>query len=208
MEDCLAAYHQREELTHEYRNVTAMSCYSLIAIIGALLLLRPLMVNQILSRADASSNVGLLDESRRLSDKALLVGGENSDAWYQLAQIHMVQGNREMAYGMYEKAARTDPSHRKAHFELGIMHVEDGRYKSAIPYLEQVRRLGPDRALGYRTAGASYHQTALEMLVLCHEKEGDPRQLELVLKELRIFYPGQGGADSHAARLRHNPEGS
>jgi tetratricopeptide (TPR) repeat protein len=207
VEDRLSAYRQREELLHEYKDVAAKSCYSLIAIVGALLLLRPLMIGQILSRADACSSAGLLDESRRLCDKALLIDGESSDAWYQLAQVHMARGNREIAYGMYQKAAQADPLHRRAHFELGALHVEDGRYKLAIPYFEQVRRLGPDRALGVQTTGASYHRTALEMLVLCHEKEGDPRQLELVLKELRVFYPSHGAA-GQAGRLTPNPGGA
>jgi tetratricopeptide (TPR) repeat protein len=199
VEDRLSAYRQREELLHEYKDVAAKSCYSLIVIVGALLLMRPLIVGQILGRASAYSSVGLLDESRRLCDKALLIDGESSHAWYQLAQTHMARGDREIACGMYQKAVQVDPSHRRAHFELGILHIEDGRYKLAIPYLEQVRRLGPDRPVGVRVAGPTYHQTALEMLVLCHEKEGDPRQLELVLREIRIFYPshGDGGRADH-----------
>ena len=85
------------------------------------------------------------------------------------------------------------------------MYVEDGRHSLAIPYLEQVRRLGPDKATIYGAARTSYHRTSLEMLILCYEKESDPANLELVLKETRIFYPDCENRQSPAGSARARP---
>ena len=52
MEDRLIAYRQRRERVQEYKEVAAKSCYSLIIIVVALVLLRPVMVDQILSLAE------------------------------------------------------------------------------------------------------------------------------------------------------------
>jgi tetratricopeptide (TPR) repeat protein len=207
MEDRLIARRQRRERVQEYKEAAAKVCYSLIIIVVALILLRPVMVNQMLRLADAYSSAGLLDESMRLCRKALLLDGENSGAWRQSARIYGGRGDREMAYGAYQKAVQTDPSNRPAHLELAAMYVEDDRHQLAIPYLERVRRLGPDRAAGFRRAPTSYHRASLEMLILCYEKEGDPAKLEMVRKEANIFYPDYGRIERHSARPGESPAG-
>ncbi len=200
MEDRLIASRQRRERVQEYKDAAAKGCYSLIIIVVALILLRPVMVDQILSLASAYSNAGLLDESVRECDKALLIDGDSSKAWCQSARLHTTRGDREMAYIAYRRAVELDPSNPSAGFELATMYVEDGRYALAIPYLEKVRRLGPDKATIYGTPRTSYHRTSLEMLILCYEKESDAANLELVLKEARLFYP-----DCKAANRRSDP---
>jgi len=197
MEDRLLAYRQRRERVQEYKEAAAKSCYSLIIIVVALILLRPMMVNQILSLASAYSSAGMLDESMRQCDKALLIDGDSSDAWRQSARIYKTRGDREMACGAYQKAVQADAGNRSANFELAMMYVEDGRHAVAIPYFEQVRKLGPDRVATYETAGNSYHRASLEMLILCYEKENDIAKMEVAVKEARIFYPNSDVARNH-----------
>jgi tetratricopeptide (TPR) repeat protein len=189
MEDRLTAYHKHRERMQEYKETAAKGCYSLIMVMAALILLRPMMVDQMLGRADAYSGVGLLDESERQCDKALLIDGDNSRAWRRLARIHKLRGNRDAACGAYQKAVQTDPSDRLAQFELGLMYVEDGRHQLAIPCFEQVRRLGRETPAGSPAAEFSCHRGSLDMLIRCYEKEGDAAKLEMALKEMRIFYP-------------------
>jgi tetratricopeptide (TPR) repeat protein len=204
MEDRLIVRRQRRERVSEYKEVAAKSCYSLIIVVVALVLLRPVMVNQMLSLAGAYSGAGLLDESMRQCDKALLLDGENSGAWRQSARIHMARGNREMAREAYQRAVQADPSNRLAHLELAALYVEEDRHQLAIPYLEQVRRLGPDKATVYGRTSTSCHRASLEMLILCYEKEGDPAKLEMVLKEASIFYPDYGKIERRSARPSEN----
>ncbi|NLH40710.1 MAG: tetratricopeptide repeat protein [Planctomycetes bacterium] len=189
MEDRLIAYRQRKERMQEYKEAAAKGCYSLILIVVTLVLLRPVMVNQMLGLASAYSGAGLLDESMRQCDKALLLDGQSSGAWYQSARVYRLQGNREMACGAYQEAAQIDPSNRLARLELAAMYIEDGRYQLAIPYLEQVRRLGPDTASQTGRPGTSCHRASLEMLIQCYQHEKDPAKLEMVRKEANIFYP-------------------
>lgn len=199
MEDRLIASRQRRERVQEYKDAAAKSCYSLIIIVVALILLRPVMVDQILSLAGAYSSAGLLDDSMRQCDKALLIDGDSSKAWCQSARLYKIRGDREIAYSAYQRAVETDTSNRSAGFELATMYVEDGRYPLAIPYLEQVRKLGPDGATVCGPARTSYHRAALEMLILCYEKEKDAGNLELAIKEARIFYPDYSDAKRHPA---------
>ncbi len=200
MEDRLLAYRERRERVQEYKDTAAKSCYSLILIVVALVLLRPVMLSQILDLAGAYSSVGLLDESMRQCDKALLIDGDSSSAWCQSARVYRAQGDRDMAYGAYQRAVQTDASNRSAHFELAMMYVEDGRYQLAIPGFEQVRRLGPEKATGAERT--SCHQAAMEMLILCYEKENDTAKMEVALKEARIFYPNSSVARNYPSELR------
>lgn len=189
MEDRRDLYRQRRQRKQEYKELAARSCYSLLIVMIALAVLRPLMVDQILGRADAYSALGRLDESKRQCDKALLLDDGSSRAWCLLARIYKAGSNREMAYGAYDKSVQADRENGSAHFELGMMYVEDGRHSLAIPHFEQVRRLGPDNAGGSPSRRNGHHQAALQMLVLCYEKVGDPIKTELTIREMRVFYP-------------------
>lgn len=204
MEDRLNLSRQRRERRQECKELAAKSCYSIIVVIVALVVLRPLMVDQILSRADAYSAAGMLEESQRQCDKALLIDDNNSHAWCQLARIHKIRGEREMAYGAYEKAVQADRTNRSAHYELAMMYMDDGKHHLAIPYLERVGELGPDRMKGGIIGQESYHQAALYMLVLCYEKVGDPLKTEVALKEMRVLYPGCGNPEDHLQPFRQN----
>ena len=204
MEDRLDLYRQRRQRRQEYKEVAARSCYSLLIVMIALAVLRPLMVDQILGRADAYCALGRLDESKRQCDKALLIDDDSSRAWCLLARIYKAGGDREMAYGAYDRAVQADRENGSAHFELGMMYVEDGRHPLAIPHFEQVRRLGPDNAGAGPSRRNGHHQAALEMLVQCYEKVGDPIKTELTLREMRIFYPDCESPEEHPAALRAN----
>lgn len=204
MEDRLILSRKRRQRRQEYKEVAVRSCYSVMTVMVALLVLRPLMVDQILSRADAYAAVGRLDESKRQCDKALLIDEDSSRAWCLLARIHKFRGDRETAFGAYEKAVQADGRNESAHFELGILFMDDGRHQLAIPHFEQVRKLGPDRANGSPFGQDSYHRAALNMLVVCYERIGDPIKTELTLKEIRVFYPDSGNPEEHLAPLRTN----
>jgi tetratricopeptide (TPR) repeat protein len=192
MEDRLILSRQRRERWQQRKELAAKSCYSIIIVIVALVVLRPLMVNQILSRAEAYAAAGMVEESQRQCDKALLIDDDNSQAWCQLARLYKSGGDRATAYAAYEKAVRADPTNRSARYELAVMYVEDGKHQMAIPYLEQVRQLGPDRVRNGVVERGSYHRDTLALLILCYRKVGDSDKTELNLKEMRVFYPGYG----------------
>jgi len=205
MEDRLILYRQRQQRRQEYKELAAKSCYSLLIVTIALVAVRPLLVDQILSRADAYSAVGQLEESQRQCDKALLIDDNSSQAWCQLARIRKVKGDRAGAYEAYSKAVQADTTNRPASFELGMMYVDDDRHQLAIPYFDQVRGLGSDSFIRGRPEPTSYHRAALNMLALCYKKVGDPVKTELILKELRVYYPDSAVTPEAAKPLPADP---
>jgi len=203
MEHSVSILRKRRRFQPEYKELAARSCYSVIMTIGALVLLRPVMVDHILSRANAYSHVGRLGECRRQCDKALLVDGESSEAWLQMARLYLAKGSRDMACGAFQKAVQADALNAPAHFELGVMYVEDGRHKLAIPHFDQVRHLGRKKFTDGRMRRC--HQTALDALASCYERVGDHAKAEFTLEEIRVYYPGACDADARLARLKALP---
>jgi tetratricopeptide (TPR) repeat protein len=182
-------YPKKRGLRQEHKELAAKGSYSIILIVLTLFLVRPLMVTQMLSRAEAYSAFGLYDESKRQCNKALLFDGDNSRAWCQLARIHKAEGDLDMALAAYQKAAEADPTNKAAHYELAMLYAQDKCYEQAIPYFEQVRSLGPDNGDRLQQDGFSHHKSALTMLIMCYEKVGDTTKAQFTREEMRVFYP-------------------
>jgi tetratricopeptide (TPR) repeat protein len=185
-----------------YKDLTQKGSYSIIFVVLALIALRPVMVNHIVSRAEAYSAFGLHQESKRQCNKALLLDNDNSRAWCQLARIYRTEGNREMAYGAYLKATQADAANKPAQFELGVMYVQDDLYREAIPCFDQVRKLGPDKPGHLQRGGFPYHKASLDTLAMCYEKAGDIAKAEFTLEEIQVFYPGYAKADVRLTALK------
>jgi tetratricopeptide (TPR) repeat protein len=188
---------RRRQHERAVREIVAKGSYSVIFVVLALLAIRPLMVKQLLSRADAYSAFGLYDESKRQCDKVLLLDSENSQAWYNLARIHKARGDRDMAYGAYQKAAETDAHNHLAHFELALLYVEDDQHQQAIPHFDQVRRLRSSKTRERQPHEFNYHRAALDMLLTCYETVGDSAKAQFTREESRVFYPHQAPSVSH-----------
>ena len=183
-------YRRKPGLSPEQKEWAARGSYSVIMIVVALFLIRPLMVSQIISRAEAYSALGMFDESRRECNKALLFDSDNSQAWCQLGHIYKAEGDRDTAVAAYEKAAEIDPSNKSGCYELAILYLQDGRYNDAIGLLEQVRSFGPDKNNRLEHDGFSYHKSALSLLLTCYEKVGNSTKAQFTQEEMRVFYPG------------------
>jgi tetratricopeptide (TPR) repeat protein len=178
------------------RELAAKSSFSLILIVVLLFLLRPLMVGQILSRADAYSTCGLYNESKRQCSKVLLMDGSNSTAWYLLGCVHKAQKDSDQAYASFNKATQTDPKNAPAQFELGMMYAQDALYRQAIPCFEQVRTCTSEEARKGSHGAFSHHRAALNMLLFCYQKTGETAKAQLTQEELRVYYPEQTQSDA------------
>ncbi len=201
LEDRLIHHREQRQRRQAYKDLVAKSCYSVLIITIALVALRPLLVDQILSRADAYTAIGRFDESLRQCDKALLIDDNSSQARCQLARLRKIKGDREGAYEAYDKAVQADATNRSANFELGMMYADDGRHQSAIPYFEQVRSLGSDTLIRSRPGPTSYHRAALHMLEQCYKKIGDQVKTEMILREIRVYYPDSTGSQEASKPL-------
>lgn len=189
MADGQIVYSKHRARDRAVKELVAKGSYSVIIVVAALIAIRPLMVKQLLSRADAYSAFGLYDESKRQCDKALLLDSDNSQAWYNLARIYKIEENCDLAFGAYQKATEADPGNIPAQFELGMMYVNDGCHQQAIPHFDQVRRYCSDQTVPVSHKAFPYHRSSLEMLLTCYEKAGDQAKTEFTREEMRVFYP-------------------
>jgi tetratricopeptide (TPR) repeat protein len=64
--------------------------------------------------------------------------------YYHLALIEVDKGNRKGALELYTKAVEAKPDYFKALNNLGLLYLEDKRYKEAIHFLERANLLSPD----------------------------------------------------------------
>jgi tetratricopeptide (TPR) repeat protein len=129
----------------------------------------------------------------------LLIDTDNSRAWYLLGRVYKVQNNIDMAYGAYQKAAQADTTNVPAHFDLGMMYVQDGRYQQAIPCFEQVRTCTAEKAGKDGHEGFSYHRAALNMLLFCYQETGDAAKAQMTREEIQVFYPDYLKSDNALA---------
>jgi len=189
MADGQIVYSKHRERDHAVRELVAKGSYSVIIMVVALIAIRPLMVKQLLSRADAYSAFGLYDESKRQCDKALLLDSDNSQAWYNLARIYKIEENLDLAFGAYQRATEADPANISAQFELGMMYVNEGCHQQAIPHFDQVRRHCSDKTASSLQKVFPYHRSSLEMLLTCYEEAGDQSKAKFAREEMRVFYP-------------------
>jgi len=202
MEDGQIICPRRRGQWKEYRELAAKGSCTTIFIVLALVALRPIMVNQMLNRAEAYSAFGLDGESKRQCDKALLLDSDNSRAWCQLARIHKTRGDNDAAMGAYQKSTESDAANKAAQFELGVMYTHDGLHQQAISCFEQVRKLGPDKPEALQKGGFPYHKAALDMLAMCYEKTGNVAKAEFTLEEIRVFYPDYVKTDTRLDELK------
>jgi tetratricopeptide (TPR) repeat protein len=188
----------------DYRELATRGLSSLLIVLLGLFILRPVMIKHILSRADVYSAAGLGQDSKRQCNKALLLDNDSSEAWCRLARLYKAENSREMAFGAYQRATQADAQNKPAHFELAMMYIQDDDYRHAIPYLEQVRKLGPDGPEYIRRGGFPYHKASLELLTTCYEETGDVSKTELTLEERRAFYPNDADTDARLASLKRD----
>lgn len=200
MDEGQVVYSKRREREHVVKDLVAKGSYSVIIVVVALIALRPLMVKQLLNRADAYSAFGLYEESKRQCDKALLLDSDNSQVWYNLARIYKTQEHLDLALGAYMRATETDPGNIPAQFELGMIYVQDGRHQQAIPHFDQVRRHSSNKTRRPAKGNFPYHKSSLDMLLECYEEVGDAAKAEFTREEMRVFYPHHAPSQRDTAK--------
>jgi len=188
------------------RKLTARRSFSVVFAIVAIIILKPLMVNQLLSRADAYSAFGLYHDSVRQCKKVLLLDRGNSEAWNKLGCSYKSKGDIKNSIETFERAVEMDQRNRVALFELGMIYALKKNYSKAIQYFEQVRKLGPETPEQRAEDMFSYHKSSLDMLAISYERLKNYDKAIVILKELKSYYPDYTQADKRLRRFKELDE--
>ncbi len=162
--------------------------FSIIFVTLCLLAARPMIVNQLLSRADAYYAYGLNDNAIRQCKKALFIQPHNNHAWLTLGDSYKSQNDIDNAVQTYLNAINADASNWTAHFRLAMLFALQQDYTSAIPHFEAVRQLAPLPPYAPAPDAFNYHLSSLEMLALCYERtDQTDKAIELLGEALRQY---------------------
>lgn len=135
-----------------------------------LILLKPVLMRFVQSRAAAYAGTGRFDDAIRVSKKWLVFDGQNPVAWSDIATLYRSAGRRDEALHAYEKALAFDPDNAKTHFETGMFHARSREWAAAAPHFERASQLSQE---GTKLLNAARYRSALVMLERCYTQLAD-----------------------------------
>ena len=163
---------------------------SILFVLVALFALKPIIVNRLISRAEAYSSNSMFNNAERECQKAIFLESNNASAWNILGGAYKSQGDIRNAVNTYLNAININPANKVAHFRVAMIFALEKDYRRAIPHFELIRILGPESPAALACDPFSYYRASLEMLSLCYEKTDKPDKIQDILKDLARTFPG------------------
>ena len=162
--------------------------FSALFVSLSFIVMRPFIVNQLLSRASSYMTCELFNDAIRSYEKAVLIDKNNVMAWNMLGYGYKSNGDLKESMYAYRQALKADPKDKSASFSLGVILASEKKYKEAVPFFEQIIALGPDEK-GQTIDIVSYHKSSLRLLANCYEALKEFKKRDAVLEELHKYYP-------------------
>ena len=162
---------------------------SIVFVMLTIFALKPVIVNQLISRAETYSSNNQFNNTERECQKAIFLDGDNIRAWNLLGNAYKSRGDITNAVNTYLNAINVNPANKVAHFRVAMIFTLDKDYNRAIPHFELIRILGPESPQALACDSFSYYQASLEMLSLCYEKTGKINKVNDIVKDLARTYP-------------------
>ncbi|MGD1042753.1 MAG: tetratricopeptide repeat protein [Sedimentisphaerales bacterium] len=163
---------------------------SILFVLVALFALKPIIVDRLISRAEAYSSNRMFNNAERQCQKAIFLDGNNARAWNLLGGAYKSQGDIQNAVNTYLNAINANPANKVAHFRVAMIFALEKDYHRAIPHFELIRILGPESPASFACDPFSYYRASLVMLSLCYEKTDKPDKIQDILKDLARTHPG------------------
>jgi tetratricopeptide (TPR) repeat protein len=163
---------------------------SILFVLVALFALKPIIVDRLISRAEAYSSNRMFNNAERECQKVIFLDGDNARAWNILGGAYKSQGDIQNAVNTYLNAININPANKVAHFRVAMIFALEKDYHRAIPHFELIRILGPESPAALACDSFSYYRASLEMLSLCYEKTDKPDKIQDILKDLARTFPG------------------
>ncbi len=162
---------------------------SIIFIMVALFSLKPVIIDRLISRAEAYSSNNMFNNVERECQKVIFLDAGNVRAWNLLGGAYKNQGDMRNAIDTYLNAINANPANKVAHFKVAMIFALENDYHRAIPHFELIRILGPELPEAFAFDSFSYYRASLEMLLLCYERTGKPDKIQDIVKDLASTYP-------------------
>lgn len=96
------------------------------------------------------------DQADEQLKKAINLAPTYVDAYIELGELRMAQGNRDEAEANFLRAVDLKRNYWKAHEALASFYYRTERYQEAVQAYSMVTRLAPDMASAFASAGAAY----------------------------------------------------
>ena len=161
---------------------------SIVFVMLALFAIKPVIVDRLISRAEAYSSNNQFNNVERECQKAIFLDGGNIRAWNLLGNAYKSRGDITNAVNTYLNAINVNPANKVAHFRVAMIFTLDKNYNRAIPHFELIRILGPESPAALACDSFSYYHASLEMLSLCYEKTGRTDKMNDIVKDLARTY--------------------
>ncbi len=142
------------------------------------------------------------DDDTAKAEKLLLKNcKESSSATFEftLANIYFQQDQLEEALTWYDTAIEQFPNFRRAYKNAGLIHVRNGDFKKAIPYLTRVIELGGHTSIAYGLLGFAYGSTENHLCAESAYRQAillDPETIDWQLGLARSFFKQQKFGDA------------
>ena len=163
---------------------------SILFVLVALFALKPIIIDRLISRAEAYSSNSMFNNAERECQKAIFLDGGNARAWNLLGNAYKSRGDTTNAINTYLNAINANPANKVAHFRVAMIFALEKNYRRAIPHFELIRILGPESPAALACDSFSYYRASLEMLSLCYERTDKLDKLQDILKDLARTYTG------------------
>jgi tetratricopeptide (TPR) repeat protein len=161
---------------------------SILFVLVALFALKPVIVDRLISRAEAYSSNSMFNNAERECQKAIFLDGSNARAWNLLGGAYKSRGDIRNAVNTYLNAINVNPANKVANFRVAMIFALEKNYQRAIPHFELIRILGPESPAALACDPFSYYRASLEMLSLCYEKTDKLDKLQDIIKDLARTY--------------------
>lgn len=199
---CGCKEHHHEQDGGWLRNFCLKWVFCVLFIIVSFYFLRPLLVQQLVSRASTYMSYPLYEDAIRQYKKAIFFDRNNSDIHASLAYVYKSKNDIARAKLAYQTAIKLNPKNTAALFDLGMIYLMEKNYKEAAVYFASIVELGPEDRRRVILNLVSYHHSALRMLAVCHEKLNKKVEEKMSLQKLLHFYPDDKNAKEKLREIK------
>jgi tetratricopeptide (TPR) repeat protein len=141
------------------------------------------------------------DDMEKAMKQLQKVTKESSSAIFDftIGNLYFQQDNLEEALGWYDQAIAKFPSFRRAYKNAGLIHVRNGDFEKALPFLTKVIELGGHTSIAYGLLGFAYGSTENHLCAESAYRQAillDPETIDWQLGLARSFFKQQKFGDA------------